>query len=143
MSCNFDDMLLYEYLDDILDTDTKLQVERHLSACPACRKKISEMKLLYYELDNLEELSVPEEVDLIRQEIVADAFENPSLTTMEKLQKTKEMLEDTPVIGSIIPTKENLGKAAKGLYNGSKKIYQSIPKKEKTKKKKNTFGRIL
>ncbi|MBI9013700.1 MAG: zf-HC2 domain-containing protein [Clostridiales bacterium] len=145
MSCNFDDMLLYEYIDKTLDADEKLLVDRHLSACPSCRKKISEIKLLYYELDNLEDISVPEEVDAIRNNIVASAFEDQKISTTEKLKQTKKKLEETPIVGAFIPTKEKMSSAAKGLYKGSKKVYQSIPKKEKEPKKRirKNFGGLL
>lgn len=145
MSCNFDDMLLYEYIDKILDAEEKLLVDRHLSACSSCRKKTSEIKLLYYELDNLEDISVPEEVDAIRNSIVASAFEDQKISTTEKLKQTKKKLEQTPIVGAFVPTKEKMRSAAKGLYKGSKKVYQTIPKKEKRPKKRirNNFGGLL
>ena len=145
MSCNFDDMLLYEYIDKTLDADEKLLVDRHLSACPSCRKKISEIKLLYYELDNLEDISVPEEVNAIRNSIVASAFEDQQISTTEKLKQTKKKLEQTPIVGAFVPTKEKMSSAVKGLYKGSKKVYQTIPKKEKEPKKRirRNFGGLL
>jgi len=145
MSCNFDDMLLYEYIDKTLDSEEKLLVDRHLSACPDCRKKVAEIKLLYYELDNLEEVELPEEVHLIREEVVSSAFSDQKISATEKLKQTKKKLEKTPVVGALVPTKEKMTSAAKGLYKGSKKVYQSIPKKEKESKKKvrKSFGGLL
>lgn len=145
MSCNFDEMLLYEYIDKTLDADEKLIVDRHLSACPECRKKVAEIKLLYYELDNLEEVELPTEINEIREAVVSSAFENQKISTTEKLKQTKKKLEKTPVVGALVPTREKMSTAAKGLYKGSKKVYQSIPKKEKEPKKriKKSFGGLL
>ncbi len=145
MKCNFDDMLLYEYIDKTLDSEEKLQVGRHLSACPECRKKIAEIKLLYYELDNLEAVDLPEEIDLVRNNVLASAFSDQKLSATEKLRQTKKKLEETPVVGALVPTKEKMSTAAKGLYKVTKKVYQSIPKKEKEPKKKirKSFGGLL
>lgn len=143
MNCQFDDMLLYDYLDQTLDTEELLTVERHLSACPSCRKKLSEMKLLYYELDNLEDIQVPDEVDQIRSLIVESAFSDEKVSPVERLRRTKKMLEETPVVGALVPTREKVKGAAKGLYKGSKKVYQSIPKKEEKKKPRKSLGGLL
>jgi len=145
MSCNFDEMLLYEYIDKTLDADEKLIVDRHLSACPECRKKVAEIKLLYFELDNLEEVELPAEINEIRESVVSSAFENQKISTTEKLKQTKKKLEQTPVVGALVPTRAKMSTAAKGLYKGTKKVYQSIPKKEKEPKKriKKSFGGLL
>ncbi len=147
MNCQFDEMLLYEYLDQLLEKDELLTVERHLSACPSCRKKLAEIKLLYYELDNLDDIQVPDEVDSIRASIVESAFSDEKVTTVERLRRTKKVLEETPVIGALVPTKEKLKGsvvlAAKGLYKGSKKVYQGIPEKKKKKKIRKSLGGLL
>lgn len=137
-------MLLYEFLDDLLDDDEKLTVESHLSACPACRKKLAEIKLLYYELDNLDDIELPEEVNAIRSDVVQSAFNDQKISAAEKIRRTKKVIEETPVVGALIPNKENAKKVAKGLLTGSKKLYQKLPKKapktSKPKTKKSLGG---
>ena len=41
VDCKFDEMLLYEYLDDLLENEEKLMVSNHLSSCPECRRNIN------------------------------------------------------------------------------------------------------
>jgi hypothetical protein len=43
MSC-FDEKTLYEYFDGILEADESGEVEKHLKDCPACQKKVNELK---------------------------------------------------------------------------------------------------
>jgi len=144
MSCQFDEMLLYEYLDNLLENEKKLQVERHLSACPSCRKKLSEIKLLYYELDNVEEIDIQIEVNQIREAVLEEAFIDRKVPIGEKLQETKKILEEAPVISKVIPNKQNLSRAAKGIYKGSKKVIGKLPKKaEKAPNPKRNFGGLL
>ena len=145
MTCNFDDMLIYEYIDKRLDTEEKLLVDRHLSACSECRKKIAEIKLLYYELDNLQAVELPNEAIAVREAVVMNAFENQKISTTEKLKQTKKKLEQTPIVGALIPTREKMSTVAKGFYKGTKKVYQSLPKKEKEPKKRirKGFGGLL
>jgi anti-sigma factor RsiW len=143
MTCKFDEMLLHEYLDQTLDDDDKLTVERHLSACPECRKKLSEIKLLYFELDNLDDISVPSEVDSIRASIVSNAFENAKVPLTQRVKDTKKALEETPVIGALVPTKAKMKSAAKGLYKGTKKAVEKLPKKEEKKKTRRSLGGLL
>lgn len=152
MTCQFDEMLLYEYLDDLLDPKEKVEVSNHLSSCGACRKKVAEMKLLFYELDHLEPVVVPDEVALIRAEVVENSFDEKQSvysTMTDHLKKTKDKLNNTPVIGTLMPTTEKLSTASKLLYKGTKKVVGIIPKKEKKPEKKpkkkliKNFGGLL
>lgn len=143
MTCEFDDMLLHEYLDDTLDADDRLTVDRHLSACPSCRKKLSEMKLLYFELDHMEDISVPTEVDAIRASVIAEAFSDQKVPLTQRVKNTKKALEETPLVGALVPTRAKMKSAAKGIYSGSKKVYEKLPKKEEKKKPRKSLGGLL
>lgn len=149
MTCKFDETLLYEYLDDLLEADEKIMVNNHLSACPHCRQKLSEIKLLFYELDNIAEVEIPDELEALRLSVVESAFEVEHKTLSQSissnLKKTKETLENTPVISQVIPNKENLSAAGKGLLNVTKKAVGKLPKKEKKEKKslKKSLGGLL
>lgn len=148
MTCNFDEMLLYEYLDDLLDAEEKITVNNHLSTCSACRKKIAEIKLLFYELDNLEEVVIPDELAEIRADVVENSFvEKKSVYSKltDNLIKTSDTLKNTPVVNAVLPTKENLTSASKLLYKGTKKAVAAIPKKDKKPKKKlfKNFGGMI
>lgn len=139
MNCNFDEILLYEYLDDLLSPEEKLLVSNHLSNCSECRKKVAEIKLLYYEIEHVEEVELPNEVAAIRASIVSKAFEDEKKSFVDTV--TEGVIT---TVSAVVPTKAQTKNAAKGLYNGTKKIYQAIPKKEKkTKKTIKHFGGIL
>lgn len=138
MSCKFDEMLLYEYIDNILEPDEKLKVTNHLSACPHCRKKIAEIKLMFYELEHLDAVEIPEELALIRQSVVTDAFDSKQSvlqTATSNLKKTGSAVLNAPVIKHVVPSKEDLTNATKHVYSGSKKALSSLSKKEKKSKK--------
>lgn len=150
MTCNFDDMLLYEYLDDLLDVEEKFKVNNHLSACASCRQKLSEIKLMYYELDHLEAVEIPEALSELRASIVDDAFDGKekvsTLQTISKsLKNTKSVLDRTPVIGTLMPSKKKLATATKHLYDGSKKVVSKVPRKSKKEKQsfKKRIGGLL
>ncbi len=148
MSCKFDEMLLSEYLDDILSIDEKIEVNNHLSLCPECRKKLAEMKLLFFELDNLDDVEVPDELAEIRESILSDAFSNEkekfSLETLSRdYKKVKQGLVNVPVLKNVLPTKENLTSLAKGTFKTSKQIYRYSKKDNQVKKQKRRLGDLL
>lgn len=49
MTC-FDEKKLYEYLDSILNTREKEEVENHLKECSVCQKKVAELKVFEKDL---------------------------------------------------------------------------------------------
>lgn len=51
--CNMDRVLLEEYADDMLNQVEKILVEQHIKSCSCCRKQLTEMKLLFWEIGNL------------------------------------------------------------------------------------------
>lgn len=138
MTCNFDEMLLYEYLDDLLEDHEKMLVNNHLSSCASCRKKMAEIKLLFYEIENIDPVDVPKEIESIREEVVSNAFKQDSQSTLSKIS---DSVKKTAV--SVTPSKKQVARTVKGIYKGTKKVYQAIPKKEKPDKKVKSFGGLL
>ena len=59
MSCDEIRRYLSEYIDDHLEPKEKTLVDRHLSACPSCRKAFISMKDLVEELGSMERLEAP------------------------------------------------------------------------------------
>lgn len=142
MSCKFDEILLYEYLDGILGKEEKLIVNNHLSFCSECRKKTSEIKLLFYEIENVDKVVIPEEVSEIRASVVNQAFtesESASkkvyLKAKSRYKNTKTVLRRTPVISSLIPTKEKTSKMIKGISSTGLKLYGATKKEKPTSTK--------
>ncbi|MAT97081.1 MAG: hypothetical protein CL608_08065 [Anaerolineaceae bacterium] len=53
---DFNEDLLHEYLDGMLDDETRQAVEAHLASSPAARAQLAELEALFSSLDTLPEL---------------------------------------------------------------------------------------
>ncbi len=79
MECRFDIDLILEYVEGTIEPLEKIFVEEHLKVCRKCRKELNQFKLLYFELENLEEpKEVPEELEGIRNTVLDNIFDVPS-----------------------------------------------------------------
>ncbi|AEV68363.1 anti-sigma factor family protein [Acetivibrio clariflavus] len=75
MECKFDGDLIQKYIDKTIDPLEKIFVEEHLKVCKKCRKDLTQFKLLYYELEGLEEIQeVPDELEDIRNMVLDNIF---------------------------------------------------------------------
>jgi hypothetical protein len=52
---HLDESLLNEYLDEVLDQPTRGAVEAHLDACPDCRARLDDLRMVFYSLSLLDE----------------------------------------------------------------------------------------
>jgi len=59
MDCARIKELLSEYIDDALDQETRVQVERHLDGCQACTRELADMKAVVDHLGTLEKVHAP------------------------------------------------------------------------------------
>lgn len=78
MQCKFDSDLLHEYLDDTIEPLEKLVLEEHLKGCRSCRRQLTELKLLFWELEDADQIEVPSEVHLIHHRVAAALKEDLS-----------------------------------------------------------------
>lgn len=79
MECRFDVNLILEYVEGTVEPLEKIFVEEHLKVCRKCRKELNQFKLLYYELENLEEpKEVPEGLENVRNTVLDNIFDAPS-----------------------------------------------------------------
>ncbi|MBX6396531.1 MAG: zf-HC2 domain-containing protein, partial [Alicyclobacillaceae bacterium] len=69
MTC--DPFQLQAYLDGELDAEAEEKVRRHLSACVACRRELSALKLLWSELDRIPEMESAPELPYLRHRVIA------------------------------------------------------------------------
>ena len=53
---------LNEYLDNLLDEQTRQSVEIHLSQCADCRNRVEALKQIFADLDNLPEIPLPRDL---------------------------------------------------------------------------------
>lgn len=144
-NCDFDEMLLYEYLDGLLDKEKSSLVTNHLSLCKSCRKKLSEMKLLFYELENLNEVEIPAEINKIRNIIVKKAFiENKTFLgkTYDNITHTTAKLGSS-VITTITPTKTQVTKFAKNIYKKSTNKNTKVKNRKSKKYLLKNLGDLL
>lgn len=66
MSCEkVDAALLQDYLENTIDPLERIFIENHLTICKECRRELSELKLLFWDLDNKSnfEIEFPAELD--------------------------------------------------------------------------------
>ena len=61
MNCAGIKELFSEYIDGVLDSDTKAQLEKHISTCVGCQQKLQDLKALVGELKAVEPLKAPDD----------------------------------------------------------------------------------
>jgi hypothetical protein len=61
MNCAGSKELFSEYIDDVLDPDTKAQLEGHVLQCANCRRVLEELKALVGELRAVEPVKAPDD----------------------------------------------------------------------------------
>jgi len=80
-----DHELLQAYLDGELEGGTVQEIGKHLTACRACRRELSRLKLLWLELTEKEEAPLPPEWPYLRQQVIAAAMTDHSTLPEERL----------------------------------------------------------
>lgn len=68
MECNQEDLQLY--LDGEMNASERKQLEGHLGECPGCRREIARLQLLWLQLGQHPEVSLPPEMPSIRRQII-------------------------------------------------------------------------
>ncbi len=61
MKCAGIKQLLSEYVDGVLDADTKAQIEEHISSCADCQQELQELKALVEDLGSLKYAKAPDD----------------------------------------------------------------------------------
>lgn len=61
MKCGEIGELLSEYIDDVLDPETKSVVDEHLSTCKDCQEELASLKVLVRDLGSLEPVEPPKD----------------------------------------------------------------------------------
>jgi len=80
-----DHELLELYLDGELDEDAAGALCSHLTSCPACRRELGRLRLLWLELGNPADVPLPPELPYLRQQAANSAppASEPGLTFWE------------------------------------------------------------
>lgn len=151
MNNHLNEMDLYEYIDDVLDPSQKVIVANHLSLCPICRQKVADIKLMYYELDHLNSVEIPDALEDIRLEVVSSAFEGEKIPRHKALKMTfkaqKKKLTASFIGRQVAKQGERVSKTGKSIYVASKRLVKLLPQKNKSSlkkdKKKLSLRRLL
>ncbi len=86
--CNkADSMLLQDYLEGSIDPIDKIFVEGHLNACKACRRELSELKLMLWELGNRNnfEVEYPSDLDHLGQSLIDEVLGTEERSTARRV----------------------------------------------------------
>ncbi len=106
-NCKFDLDFIQKYAEGDIDPLEKIFVEEHIKVCRSCRKELTEMKLLFWELEdiNKNELQVPVEIDNIREKVIDLIFEDePSKYGLKEfLKQQKKVFTDISSFVNFIP----------------------------------------
>lgn len=129
MSCDkVDASLLQEFLEETIDPLEKIFIENHLKTCKECRRELSELKLMFFDLDNKSnyETEIPIELDLMRDNII-DSFlgkrKSPSKKLIEfQIDTIKSSSKFIEFIPGAKQAPKVLRQASKGLRKGVRKL---------------------
>lgn len=131
-NCKFEPDLIQKYAEGTIDPLEKIFVEEHIKVCRNCRKELTEMKLLFWELQDIDktEPEIPPEMDELREKAVDRIFEGePSKYGFKEfLKHQKKVLSDMGSFVNFIPgTSEGktiAKKAPSVLYRLSGKAFK-------------------
>ena len=116
-----DTALLQDYLEGSIDPFEKIIVEGHLNVCRACRRELSELKLMFWELGNKSnyEVEYPEELNGMSEGLIDRVLgieeKGIARKVVNNLRQTKKIIEFIP---GAKQTPEIMKKASKGLSKG-------------------------
>ena len=118
MNCDIDIDILQDYLEGTIDPLEKIFLETHISTCKRCRRELSELKLLFWDLSDKSnyEAELPVELDMLRDELIESVSDKTTSTASRIIDNQisnmkKTVAKQTPKI---------LKKATKSLAKGAK-----------------------
>lgn len=138
MNCKLDKVLLQDLLEGVIDPLEQLFVEEHLKSCKECRKELTELKLLFWDLNDKfnHDITLPTELDVLKdtilERVVGTVSKSPAEVIIDIQRKNISalgtFLNHVPgVKASNKLVKEGvkavpfaIGKVSKGLVKGTK-----------------------
>lgn len=109
MVCKFDKDLLQEYLEGTIDPLEKIFLEEHLRTCRECRAELTRLKLLFYELENIDDrdIEIPLEMESIRNNALDSMFEKKEkYGVKEFIEQQRQVLTASSSFIKYIPGKQ-------------------------------------
>jgi len=74
--CNIDKGLLQKYLDKDIDPLEKILLENHLLNCSQCRKDLNQLKIMEWDLNNIDLPEAPKDLAAVRSTALDKYFED-------------------------------------------------------------------
>lgn len=129
MSCNkIDTTLLQDFIEETIDPLEKIFVESHLKTCKECRRELSELKLMFWELGDKGnyEIEYPKELDAMGRNLIDTFLGKEKSNTRKVINMQVNTLKMSGNFFKYVPgakqTPQILKKASKGLAKGLKKM---------------------
>ncbi|ACL74761.1 zf-HC2 domain-containing protein [Ruminiclostridium cellulolyticum] len=129
MSCDkVDASLLQEYLESTIDPLEKIFIGNHLKICKECRRELSELKLLLYDLDDKSNyiIEYPPELETMRDDIIDSFLGKRKSPSKRIIEMQVETIKTTGKFIEFLPGSKQapkvLKQASKGLKKGVKKL---------------------
>lgn len=115
MECSVGSYMIQMYIEGTIDPLEKIFVEEHLKVCKNCRKELTRLKLLYFELDNLDEPSeVPDELEQVRNMVLDSIFDTGNKYGVKKfIKQQKKALSLASGFADFIPGRSIVKKGIK------------------------------
>jgi hypothetical protein len=126
MSCDkVDTSLLQDLLEETIDPLEKIFIENHLKICRQCRRELSELKLVFYDLDNKAnyETEIPSELDILGEDLI-DTFLGKSKSTSKKIIEMQ--VDNIKMTGKFIEFLPGAKQAPKALKQASKGLKKGV-----------------
>ncbi|OPX91243.1 MAG: hypothetical protein A4E52_00545 [Pelotomaculum sp. PtaB.Bin013] len=122
--------ILQAFLDGELELAETEAVRNHLACCPACRRELSRLRLLWLELEQEDEVEVPAGLPFIRQQAVTKAraarqdMQRTSSVSLWAAQK----LAWQPLLAGVsqIPGTRQLGQLARTAGRGLPGVIKGV-----------------
>ena len=142
MACQMDRVLLEDYVDGLLSKLERLLVEEHIRSCACCRKQLTEMKLLFWEIDSIarQEIHLPKELHSIREALVKRMGKPGFLEKTREIikkpaQVASSVLDFVPRVPLVRGVKTSLGRVVRRMPQLTRQAYTKLKPSLKVFKK--------
>ena len=126
-----DRQMLQSLLDRELEPELAKKANRHLAECRECRQELSRLKLIWLELEQVEEIVVPPEISFLRQQAisVAKALSHTPEDEFSYWHTQKLAWEPLAVAITMLPGTQTVGATAKMIGSKVPAALEALGKK--------------
>lgn len=128
MECKVDSYIIQEYIEKTIDPLEKLFFEEHLKKCKKCRVELTHLKLLFFEMESLDEVEdIPIDVEYVRNSVLNEIYNEvgKGFKIRKFIKNQKEMMSLSTSFTNYLPgkkiVKKGFKKANDCIWSASKK----------------------